>query len=194
MADFISPDKEWGGRLPRLEAIQLDDAQKTAFDELQVWAGNFDFAATDSDGGLIGPFIATVLRPAPGKAFQEWVAADYRGSSLPRDLREVVILAVGTHWASEYELYAHVQFARGVGLPEAAIDSVLHGVTDGLNEEQLLAHAFTIELLETHRVSDSTYQSAYATFGRDGILDLVHVIAMYAAQSAMLNAFNTPAP
>ncbi|MDQ0784753.1 carboxymuconolactone decarboxylase family protein [Streptomyces sp. B3I8] len=187
-------EKAWGGRLPRVESTELDPEQQAAAAQLRDWADSFGFAATDAAGGLIGPFIATVLRPRPGLAFQQWVASDYHGSCLSRATREVAILTVGAHWKCDYETYAHVVFARSVGLSEATIRSLLAGNTDALEGTHELTHRFTTELLTTHRISDATYDQALHAFGRDGVIDLVHLVAMYVAQAVMLNAFDTPAP
>ena len=43
-------------------------------------------------------------------------------------------------------------------------------------------------------IDDETYAAALGSFGRDGVLDMVHLIGMYLATSALLNAFEVPAP
>jgi 4-carboxymuconolactone decarboxylase len=190
--------KNWGGRLPRNETLDLDDDQRSAAEELRErtvpWAEGSGFAGTDDAGGLLGPFNAFALRPGPGRAFGRWVAKDRRDSSLSAPIREVVILTVGVAWQADYEMYAHVRVARSVGLSETVIDGLLAGSTDGFTREELAAHRFTDELVRTHRVDDETYATAEQTFGRDGVLDMVHLIGMYLATSAILNAFEVPAP
>ena len=84
--------------------------------------------------------------------------------------------------------------ARSVGLSETVIDGLLKGSTDGFTRDELAAHRFTDQLVRTHRVDDETYAAAETAFGRDGVLDMVHLIGMYLATSAILNAFEVPAP
>ena len=89
--------------------------------------------------------------------------------------------------------------ARTVGLSETVIAGLLgSGETDGSTDDwapdELAAHRFTDELVRTHRVSDATYAAAEEAFGRDGVLDMVHLTGMYLATSALLNAFEVPAP
>jgi 4-carboxymuconolactone decarboxylase len=195
-------DRDWGGRLPRNEAIDLDDDQRAARDAILErsarWAERSGFAPTDDEGGLIGPFNAFTLRPAPGRAFNQWVQTDQRGSSLAKTIREVVILTVGVAWQADYEIYAHVAVARTVGLSETVIaglrDGSSGGSTEGFAPDELAAHRFTDELVRTHRVTDATYAAAEQAFGRDGVLDMVHLVGMYLATSALLNAFEVPAP
>ena len=57
-----------------------------------------------------------------------------------------------------------------------------------------VGHRFVDELVRTHRVSDDTYAAAEAALGRDGGLDTVHLTGMYLSVSALLNAFEIPAP
>jgi 4-carboxymuconolactone decarboxylase len=189
---------DWGGRLPRNETLDLDDDQRAARDEILErsarWAERSGFAPTDDRGGLIGPFNAFALRPAPGRAFNRWVQTDQRGSSLSAPIREVVILTVGVAWQADYEIYAHVAVARTVGLTETVIAGLRSGDTTGFAPDELAAHRFADELVRTHRVADPTYAAALDAFGRDGVLDLVHLVGMYLATSALLNAFEVPAP
>ena len=190
--------KNWGGRLPRNESLDLDDDQRAAAEELRErtvpWSESSGFAGTDDQGGLIGPFNVFTLRPGPGRAFGRWVAKDRRDSSLSAPIREVVILTVGTAWDAAYEIYAHVAVARSVGLSETVIDGIRTGSTEGFTGDELAAHRFTDQLVRTHRVDDEAYAAAEQAFGRDGVLDMVHLIGMYLATSAMLNAFEVPAP
>lgn len=187
--------RDWGGRLPRNETLDLDDEQRAAVDRIRSgtarWAEESGFAATDDEGGLIGPFNAFVLRPRPGTAFNRWVATDQQESSLAGTVREVVILTVG----AAYELYAHTAVARSVGLDENAVQALLDGTAaQVLTGDELVVHRFVDELVRTHRVTDDTYAAAEAALGRDGVLDTVHLTGMYLSVSALLNAFEIPAP
>lgn len=191
--------RDWGGRLPRNETLDLDDEQRAAVDRIRSgtarWAEESGFAATDDEGGLIGPFNAFVLRPRPGAAFNRWVATDQQESSLAATVREVVILTVGAAWGAAYELYAHTAVARSVGLDENAVQALLDGTAaQVLTGDELVVHRFVDELVLTHRVTDDTYAAAEAALGRDGVLDTVHLTGMYLSVSALLNAFEIPAP
>ncbi|MDL5159520.1 carboxymuconolactone decarboxylase family protein [Actinomycetospora termitidis] len=189
---------DWGGRLPRNETLDLDNDQQAAVGELHRraarWAEHSGFAATDDRGGLIGPFNAFALRPGQGRGFNRWVANDQQNSSLSAPIREVVILTVGTAWDADYEIYAHVLVARSVGLSETVIEGIRTGSTDGFTAAERAAHRFVDELVRNHRVPDDVYAAAEAEFGRDGVLDMVHLTGMYLATSALLNAFEVPAP
>ena len=189
----------WGGRLPLAETSPLDDDQRAMAEQLHrfavPWAEQAGFAPTTEDGYLIGPWNVLVHRPQPATGFNEWVRSDQAGSSLPPAVREVVILTVGVAWQSAYELYSHTAAARHAGLAESVIDGLLdHSPNDDFSPAELAAHRFTDELVRTRAISDETYQQALDVFGRDGVIDMVHLIGIYLATSALLNAFNIPAP
>jgi 4-carboxymuconolactone decarboxylase len=190
--------KTWGGRLPRNETLDLDDEQTALAEQIRGrsvrWADRSGFAATDDQGGLLGPFNAFVLRPGPAQGFNGWVQHDQRHSSLPAPIREVVILTVGIAWDADYEIYAHVAVGRAVGLSETVIAGLRSGSTEGFTRDEAAAHRFTDQLVRTHRVDDEAYAAAEEAFGRDGVLDMVHLIGMYLATSALLNAFEVPSP
>ncbi|MCD2196251.1 hypothetical protein LQ327_23020 [Actinomycetospora endophytica] len=190
--------KNWGGRLPRNETLELDDDQRAASDQVRGrtarWAEHSGFAPTDDQGGLIGPFNAFVLRPGQAQGFNQWVQHDQRHSSLSATIREVVILSVGLAWDADYEIYAHVAVGRTVGLSETVLEGLRTGSTEGFTHDEAAAYRFTDQLVRTHRVDDAVYATAEEAFGRDGVLDMVHLIGMYLATSALLNAFEIPAP
>jgi 4-carboxymuconolactone decarboxylase len=199
MTDHPAADaKDWGGRLPRNETLALDDDQRAAAELVRGrtarWAERSGFAPTDDEGGLIGPFNAFVLRPGQAQGFNQWVQHDQRHSSLSATIREVVILTVGLAWDADYEIYAHVAVGRTVGLSETVISGLRSGSTEGFGDDEAAAYRFTEQLVRTHRVDDDTYAAAERAFGRDGVLDMVHLIGMYLATSALLNAFEIPSP
>ena len=135
-----------------------------------------------------------MLRPGQAAGFNQWVRNDQKNSSLPKPIREVVILTVGLAWEADYEVYAHVAVARSVGLSETVIEGLRSGSTEGFGDDEATAHRFTDQLVRRHRVDDETYAAAQEAFGRDGVLDMVHLIGMYLATSAILTAFEVPAP
>lgn len=105
-----------GGRLPMVDADTLEGGQRELFARLQAtvvpWAQAAGFRSTTADGAFIGPFNAALRSPAVAGAFQELQAGEQRHTSLSNRVRQVVILAVGAVWASDYAIYAHSAVAR----------------------------------------------------------------------------------
>jgi 4-carboxymuconolactone decarboxylase len=197
--DLQSGARGWGGRLPLAEAGELSEQQRALADQLHAfavpWAERAGFAGTTPDGHLAGPWNAQVHRPGPAAGFNQWVLADQQGSTLAPRIREVTILTVGAAWQSEYVVYSHVAASRAAGLADTVIAALCAGEPHAdLSVGERAAHAFTNELVRSHFVTDKTYQAALDCFGQDGVLDLVHLISIYLATAAQLNAFKVPAP
>ena len=53
---------------------------------------------------------------------------------------------------------------------------------------------FSRELLETHRVSDATYERATAELGALGVVELVGILGYYGLISMTICAFRLPVP
>lgn len=192
-------DEQWGGRLPLARTGPLDRDQRALRDELlseiEPWARRSGFSAATQEGDLIGPFNAFVHRPGPGKMYLDWVRADENRSVLAAPLREIIILTIGVAWKSDYEIYAHTAAARHVGVAETVIAALLDGKpADQFSTAEIAVHRFTVELVDARSVSDDTYQLALDAVGQTGVLDMVNLIGMYLATSALLNAFQIPAP
>ena len=72
-----------------------------------AWADSVPFQSKTEDGRLIGPFNPILFSPTISSSFLELQEVEQRNTSLSERVRQVVILAVGTVWHSDYELYAH---------------------------------------------------------------------------------------
>ena len=192
-------DRDWGGRLPLASRGPLTEdqlaAQRRMWAEVVPWAREAGTAAATAEGDLIGPFNAFVHRPAVGMTYLDWVLADQAHSSLAAPLREIIILTVGVAWNSEYEIYVHTAMARDTGLAEPVIEAVLAGRSNvDFSSTEAAVHRFTDELARTQSVGDDTYRVAIEAVGQTGVLDMVNLIGAYLATSALLNAFQVPAP
>ena len=120
-----------GGRLPLADPANLVGEQRELFDKMTSavvpWADDTGFHSTTDDGRFIGPFNPALLNPAMTSAAAELLLGEREHTSLSARVREVVILAVGAVWQSDYELYAHSAAARKVGIPEDAIRVLVSG-------------------------------------------------------------------
>lgn len=191
--------KGFGGRLPLVDVTKLDPAQKKMLDYLEAstfsWAKQSGFQYCLPDGRVIGPFNAFLHRPEMGLAFHTWVDAESAHTTLAPDVRQVVILTVGVAWHAAYEIYAHVAVARTAHVEEKTIEAILAGKQpDGASDAILAAWRFTDELVSKRSVSPGVYEAAKAIFGDRGLVDMVNLIGLYLFISALLNAFEVPAP
>lgn len=192
-------DSEFGGRLPLVDTTKLDHAQKEVLEYLEAskfpWAEESGFQSRLDDGRLIGPFNVFLHSPEMGRAFNVWVDAESAHTTLPPDVRQVVILTVGSAWRASYEIYAHVAVARTVGVDEVTIEAIREGrEPEDASGAIIAAWRFTRELVEARSISSSVYRAAQTVFGDRGLVDMINLVGLYLATSALLNAFEVPAP
>ena len=188
-----------GGRLPLLDPTDLTDEQKAVYRQLTrtmiPWAEQSGFQSITETGQLIGPFNPVLLSPAITPAFLNLQGAEQAHTSLDDRVRQVVILAVGAVWRSDYELYAHTAVADKAGLPASIIQALASGeVPDGLTEQEKLAARFTRALSTSHRIEAALYREAQAAFGPRGLVDIVYLAGCYHIVCGLLNTFEVPAP
>jgi len=146
-------------------------------------------------GGMRGPFEAWLRSPGLADPAQKLGAYCRFGSSLPRDLSELAILLTGKYWKAQFEFWAHARLAREAGLAEGIIEAVRLGTPPPLeNEPQRALVAFVTEYLQTHRVSDATYERARAVFGENGLVDIVGTVGYYGLVSMTLSVFDVGLP
>ena len=188
-----------GGRIKLLRPSELTPAQKQAYDLVDTtmvpWAHFTGFKSKTDDGRLIGPFNSILHSPAISSAFLALQAAEQKHTTLSERVRQVVILTVGAVWGCDYEQYAHAAVARKAGLPDAAIVALESGEpAAGLSPEEQLAQRFAREITANRRVGDALYGEAYATFGPQGVVDLLFLAGCYHTIALVLNTFAVPAP
>src|ERR1700722_17152823 len=116
-----------GGRLPLLDPQALSIGQKEIYDRVNTtmipWADGAHFQSKTDDGRLIGPFNPILFSPDISARFLELHDVEEKHTSLSERVRQVVILAVGVVWKSDYELYAHTAAAREAGISEPEIQT-----------------------------------------------------------------------
>ncbi|CAM5682622.1 hypothetical protein MAUB1S_00061 [Mycolicibacterium aubagnense] len=159
------------------------------------WADEAGFRSTTDDGRFIGPFNPALLNPELTSAAAQLLLGEREHTSLSARVREVVILAVGAAWQSEYEMYAHTAAARTAGLSEESIRVLVSGgIPADLSKDEAIAAELTRQLSTAHRVDETLYRKAENFFGTKGLTDIAMLIGIYHTVSLMLNLFEIPAP
>jgi 4-carboxymuconolactone decarboxylase len=146
-------------------------------------------------GGLRGPFEAWLRSPGLADPAQRVGAYCQYNSSIPTDLNELAIIMTGKHWKAQFEFWAHARLALEAGLDPAIVEAVRTGAKPafGRDSERVL-YDFVDEYLQTHRISDTTYERAIQTFGERGVVDIIGVVGYYGLVSMTLNVFEVDLP
>ena len=186
-------------RLPLLDPASLNREQTELYERIRgtavPWAREAGFRAETADGRLLGPFNALLYSPEIGAAHLNHLGTEREATALEARVREVVILTVGAVCQAAYELYAHRAVAATTGLAAEDIEALATGgEPKTLSAAELTAHRFAKAVVADHRVPEDLFAEAQKAFGHKGLVDLLHLAGLYLAVSALLNAFEVPAP
>ncbi|MFC9659655.1 carboxymuconolactone decarboxylase family protein [Nocardia sp. NPDC127606] len=121
-----------------------------------------------------------------------WLA--YNGLLLDRPLldprdRELVILRVAWRSESDYEWAQHVRMARALGVTDEQVEAVRLGPQApvwSLVQRSLMA--MTDQLLDQHRVDDTTWALLERHFDKRQLLELLFVAGSYLCLAMVLNS------
>jgi AhpD family alkylhydroperoxidase len=104
--------------------------------------------------------------------------------------RELAILAVGAHTGSVYELYAHSLVAQKIGISETQIKAAAEGkMPEGLNETEKAVFELSGRLVSGKGpLPDDVHEAASRLMGRDRVLVLIQLVAVYSYVCLILNA------
>jgi 4-carboxymuconolactone decarboxylase len=172
-------------RLPPIPESQQTEAQKKAIAE---------FTAARKTG-ISGPFVPMLRSPEVmnrARAMGDYLRFN---SVLPPRLSEFAILITARYWTQNYEWDAHNQLALKGGLSA----DIIKAIAEGRRPEKMAAdedvlYTFCDELHRNQSISDATYARAVATFGEQGVIDIVGISGYYTLLAMVLNTARTPVP
>ena len=184
-------------RLPNIPPDQVSAEQQPLFDKLRSGIQEHlqGFVTQKPDGSLIGPFNALLHFPKLGTPAWDLFLALAGGSSLPKAVRETVILSTGARYGSMYELYSHEALAPKAGLSAAKIRTLAAGERPSdLSDEEGIGYDVAAVLHRGHQVPNTTYQAAVAAFGVQGVAEIAYLVGCYALIGSLLNTFDVNLP
>lgn len=116
-------------------------------------------------------------------------------SALGRQLTELAILTSAREHDQPYEWSLHEMEALAVGLDPAVIDVVrLRKAVAGLPQKQAIIIEIGRELFGTYALSSDSYARALKILGKTDLVDIVGLMANYAATATRLTAVNQQMP
>jgi 4-carboxymuconolactone decarboxylase len=172
-------------RLPPIAEEAYTEAQRQAAEEFAAGRGY----------AVSGPFVPLIRSPEVmlrAKAMGDYLR--FR-SALEARLSEMIILIVAREWTQQYEWAFHHGFAVKAGLRQEIIDAIADGrrPVDMADDEEA-AYEMSIELQRTKRVSDESWRKAIASFGEQGVIDLIGLNGYYTMLAMTMNAARTAVP
>ena len=146
--------------------------------------------AIAAERGHISALYQALLNSAPlAEGWEKLLTTIRNRSSLPPDLREMVILRVAVLNRAPFEFAAHLPVARNAGVTDeklAALQLPQIGEPFGILEKAVLA--LTDAMTREVQVSDALFEPIARHFDRRAVTELVATIAAYNMVSRFLEA------
>ena len=189
-------------QLPRLGYKPLDSLEDDLKEIFNSITNSERGVGTLSNGALPGPFNAWMYADYEMASALEGIGIAVRTntSNVPKQMKEICICVVASHYRSNVEFWAHSRIAMKIGIEPQILEDIKQGKTptfssDGNGQMQELSYRFTREYLENHRVSDEIYTEALDTIGSErGIVEFILVMGHYIGLAAQLNILRVPNP
>lgn len=190
-------------RYPPIKPSDLSPEQRPLHDEISKMVDahfKVKFETKDENDALLGPFAVLLRTPELARA---WFGLGREGNELltvSPAVRETAILAVGSVFKAEYELYSHTIVAtQATDLTERQVSLIRDGKRpegeDKLDAACEVAFDMGIALSgKPGPLSPEIWERACETVGQESTLALIHLIAHYANTCILLNAADVRAP
>lgn len=147
-------------------------------------------ASIKAQRGDISLLYQVLLNSAPlAEGWEKMLSAVRNRSSLPPDIREMVILRVAVLNRAPFEFEAHTPVARKVGVSEAKLVALRHdklGAPFAPLERAVLA--LTDAMTRDVQVPDTLFEPLRAHFDTRALVELVATVAAYNMVSRFLEA------
>ena len=180
-------------RLAALVPASLSAEQRALYDA--ILGGPRGPGFTAEDGHLAGPFNAMLHNPVIGAPLARLGEALRYEGLLPARGRELAILTVAAAYRSEFEWYAHVSIAEGLGVTTEALAAVRRGERPALDDEAEQAIVDVARALLDHAdLDDDTYARAARVIGEAELVELTTLVGYYGILATQLRLFRVPLP
>ncbi|WP_445143387.1 carboxymuconolactone decarboxylase family protein [Dyella sp. Tek66A03] len=185
-------------RLPPIAPADLTSDQRQLYEDMRRGSSSKygSFRTSCDDGALLGPWNVWLHDPAIGEGVWGLSKALTAASRLPDNIRQIIILVVGAHYAAGYELYAHEAVARTRhGVSDEDMVSLSAGLAPhSLSADERLAYDLASTLCQGKKLSDLGYQTGQQHFGQPGLNELIYLVGYYSMLAITLNAYDVPVP
>ena len=143
-----------------------------------------------AERGRISVLYQVLLNSAPlATGWEAMLTAVRKRSSIPADLRDLMILRVAVLNRAPYEFDAHVPHAQCAGLSDAKISAVREpGVSALFTSDEGLVLELADAMTRDIEVPDPLMQRVQARFDARGVVEVVATVAAYNMVSRLLVA------
>jgi 4-carboxymuconolactone decarboxylase len=145
-----------------------------------------------AERGRVSPLYQVLLNSGPlAEGWERLLTALRNRSSIPDDLREMVILRVAVLNRAPFEYQAHRPIAVSAGVTEAQLDALQQTpVGDALTATERQVMALADAMTRDVQVPDALFTPLLGSFDAKTLTELVALIAAYNMVSRFLEAMN----
>ena len=147
-------------------------------------------AKIQAERGRVSLLYQVLLNsPAIAQGWEQLLTAVRNRSSLPADLREMVILRIAVLNRAPYEFDAHVPHAQKAGVPDDKIAAIRDAALASMfSAQEKCVLQLTDTMTRDIEVSDALYALVKRYFDEQQMIDLLVTIAAYNMVSRFLVA------
>lgn len=170
--------------------ISILDRSKMNSDQGKV------FDAVKQEGGpLGGPYWAYIRHPQLMRHLQD--TSNYLGQNggLSKRERQMAIMAIIRFWGAEYPWAVQTRAALAMGISQEIIDTINNGGTPALDDpREKMAYDVAVEMLNTRKLKETTYQKASGLFGEAELVSLIATIGQFSMTCLTTIAYDCTPP
>jgi len=146
----------------------------------------------ESERGEIFVLYQVLLNSAPLAAGWEAMLTAIRNrSSVPADLRELMILRVAVLNGATFEFAAHLPHAQQAGVTAEKIEALRHeAISDVFAEDERIVLTLTDAMTRDIVVPDAVFEPLRRRFDARAVVEVVATVAAYNMVSRFLVALN----
>ena len=142
--------------------------------------------------GGISPLYQALLNSAPiASGWEKFLTAVRKQTTVPPELRELVILRIAVLNRAAFEFDEHVSHARAAGISEAKMEAVKRvplASADPFTDDDRLAIELADAMTRDIEVPDALMNRIATRFDARGVLEIVATVAAYNMVSRLLVA------
>lgn len=157
-------------------------------------SGQAAFDRIAGDRGEV-PWLFRFLLESPDLAYRVSHVGDFlrAGSSMPDDLREMLILAMSRHLDFQLEWSYHEQMARDAGVDAAVVDALRDGGAPDLGEREQACVDLAIAACD-RTVSDAVFDAVAQRYDARFAVEVVVLAAFVVFMQLLVDALQVPLP
>ena len=148
-------------------------------------------AIAQSRGAVGGPWLALLHSPELAARTAHLGSYIRFESSLDRKMLELAALTAARELGCKHEWAAHIVHGQKAGISRETIWAIYQKqAAEHFSTEDAQVISYVREIINSHRVSEPTFQALYGRLGEKGFVELAATVGYYAMLACVMNTFD----